>query len=212
VVARDGYSDCPFNFFAGSVVRLDEEPAEEPSLTPRERGTLLHSLFEKFYREWEAAGERGITTGNLAEAIERFERIANEALAALPDADRVLESARLLGSIVMRGAGERVFLAEADAKRDVVSRSLEVPLNGTYEFPTGGFAPPRAIAIRGIADRVDQLTDGTLRLVDYKLTRAPGDQAVQLKVYGFVAQKHFARNGREPVVSVAEYISFGDDS
>lgn len=212
VSALDRYADCPFKYFAGSVLRLDEEPQEETSLTPRERGTLLHALFEKFYREWEDAGRRGITTGNLAEAIERFERIANEALAVLPEADRVLESARLLGSIVMRGAGERVFLAEADAKKDVVSRSLEVSLNGTYDFPTGGFAPAKSIAIRGVADRVDELTDGTLRLVDYKLTRAPGDQAVQLKVYGFVAQQRFATNGRQPEVSVAEYISFGDDS
>jgi ATP-dependent helicase/nuclease subunit B len=212
VSALDRYADCPFKYFAGSVLRLDEEPNEEPSLTPRERGTLLHSLFEKFYRAWDADGHRGITTGNLADAIERFEAIANEALAALPPADRALESARLLGSIVMRGAGERVFLAEVDAKKDVASRSLEVSLNGTYDFPTGGFTPPRSIAIRGIADRVDLLSDGTLRLVDYKLTRAPGDQAVQLKVYGFVAQKHFAKDGRELVVSAAEYISLGDDS
>jgi len=212
VSALDRYADCPFKYFAGSVLRLDEEPTEETSLTPRERGTLLHSLFEKFYREWEDVGLRGITTGNLAEAIERFERITNETLAELPEADRVLESARLLGSIVMRGAGERVFIAEADAKKDVVSRSLEVSLNGTYAFPTGGFAPPKSITIRGVADRVDQLSDGTLRLIDYKLTRAPGDQAVQLKVYGFVAQQRFAKDGREPQVSVAEYISFGDDS
>ncbi len=212
VSALDRYADCPFKYFAGSVLKLDEEPAEEPSLTPRERGTLLHSLFEKFYREWEETGRRGITTGNLAEAIERFERIAGEALDALPEADRVLESARLLGSIVMRGAGERVFLAEADAKKDVVSRSLECSLNGTYDFPTGGFAPPKSIAIRGIADRIDQLSDGTLRLVDYKLTRAPGTQAVQLKVYGFVAGQRFAKDGRAMDVSVAEYISFGDDS
>ena len=47
--------------------------------------------------------------------------------------------------------------------------------------------------------------------VKVELTRAPGDQAVQLKVYGFAAQSHFAENGREPEVSIAEYISFGDD-
>ncbi|TAK16909.1 MAG: PD-(D/E)XK nuclease family protein [Acidobacteria bacterium] len=212
VSTLDRYADCPFKYFAGSVLGLDEEPAEEPSLTPRERGTLLHAIFEKFYREWAAAGRRGINTGNLPEAIERFERIANESLDALPEADRVLESARLLGSIVMRGAGERVFLAEVDDKKDVVSRSLEVSLNGTYEFPTGGFGPGKPIAIRGVADRIDELSDGTLRIVDYKLTRAPGDQAVQLKVYGYAAQKRFAKDGREPDVSVGQYISFGDDS
>jgi ATP-dependent helicase/nuclease subunit B len=84
-------------------------------------------------------------------------------------------------------------------------------LNGTYDFPTGSFAPAKTIAIRGGADRIDEFADGSLRVVDYKLTRAPEAHAVQLKVYGYAAQQRLAKNGAPRVVTAAEYISFGDD-
>ena len=212
VSSLDRFVECPFKYFAGSVLRLDEDVEEESALTPRERGTLLHSLFETFYREWDAAGNGAITMASLPDAIAAFERLAREALAALPEADRLLETSRLLGSIVMRGAAERVFLLEADEPRGVTRRWMEHQVNGTYNFPAG-FAPPKAIAIRGVADRIDLLSDGTLRLIDYKLSRPPRNGAVQLKVYGYVAQQQLqAEDGRAHPVSVADYISFGDDA
>ena len=212
VSSLDRFVECPFKYFAGAVLRLDEDVEEDAALTPRERGTLLHGLFEQFYREWAAAGHGAITMATLSDAIAAFERLAHDALAALPEADRLLESARLLGSIVMRGAAERVFLLEADDARGVRRRWLEHPVNGTYNFPAG-FAPPKPIAIRGVADRIDELSDGTLRLIDYKLSRPPRTGAVQLKVYGYVAQLQLqAQDGIEHPVSVADYISFGDDA
>lgn len=211
VSSLDRYVECPFKYFAGSVLRLDEDVEEESALTPRERGTLLHSLFERFYRAWDAAGRGAITMATLPDAIAQFEQLAHESLAALPEADRVLESARLLGSIVMRGAAERVFALEADDPRNVRRRWLEEPVNGTYEFPAG-FAPPKSIAIRGVADRIDELSDGSLRLIDYKLSRPPAKGAVQLKVYGYVAQQKLkTQSGAVPLVSTADYVSFGDD-
>jgi RecB family exonuclease len=105
-----------------------------------------------------------------------------------------------------------VFLLEADEPRGVTRRWMEHQVNGTYNFPAG-FAPPKAIAIRGVADRIDLLSDGTLRLIDYKLSRPPRNGAVQLKVYGYVAQQQLqAEDGRDHPVSVADYISFGDDA
>jgi RecB family exonuclease len=146
------------------------------------------------------------------DAIADFERLAREALAALPEADRVIETARLLGSIVMRGAAERVFLLEADDPRHVQRRWMEHQVNGTYDFPAG-FAPPKPIAIRGVADRIDELGDGSLRLIDYKLSRPPKSGAVQLKVYAYVAQQQLkAQDGKDHPVSAADYVSFGDDS
>ncbi len=207
----DRFVECPFKYFAGTVLSLDEEMEEESALTPRERGTLLHSLFEKFYREWDAAGRGAISMATVPDAIAAFERLAREELAGLPEADRVLETARLLGSIVMRGAAERVFLLEADDRRTVEQRWMEHKVNGTYEFPAG-FAT-KSIAIRGTADRIDALGDGSLRLIDYKLSRPPKTGAVQLKVYAYVMQQHLkAEDGREHPVSVADYVSFGDDS
>ncbi|MBP6715547.1 MAG: PD-(D/E)XK nuclease family protein, partial [Acidobacteria bacterium] len=212
VSSLDRFVECPFKYFAGVVLRLDEDVEEESALTPRERGTLLHSLFERFYRDWDAAGQGAITMATLPDAVAAFEQLAREAVSTLPEADRVLETARLLGSIVMRGAAERVFLLEADDSRKVQRRWMEHQVNGTYDFPAG-FAPPKSIAIRGVADRIDELSDGTLRLIDYKLSKPPRAGAVQLKVYGYVAQQQLKRqDGREHPVSVADYVSFGDDA
>jgi len=211
VSSLDRFVECPFKYFAGVVLRLDEEVEEESALTPRERGTLLHRLFETFYREWDEAKRGAITMATLPDAIAAFERLARAELASLPEADRAVETARLLGSIVMRGAAERVFLLEADHGGDVKRRWLEHHVNGTYDFPAG-FAPPKSIAIRGIADRIDEMADGSLRLIDYKLSRPPKSGAVQLKVYGYVAQKQLeALDGQPHPVKVADYISFGDD-
>ena len=212
VSSLDRFVECPFKYFAAAVLRLDEDVEEESAMSPRERGTLLHRIFEHFYREWDAAGLGAITMATLNDAVAAFERLAHDALDALPEADRVLESARLLGSIVMRGAAERVFLLEADEPRNVRRRWLEHQVNGTYDFPTGG-TRPKAIAIRGVADRIDELEDGTLRLIDYKLSRPPGKGAVQLKVYGYVAERQLqALDGHVHPVSEAAYVSFGDDS
>jgi hypothetical protein len=47
--------------------------------------------------------------------------------------------------------------------------------------------------------------------VDYKLTRAPSDSAVQLKVYAHAAGQKFGSVDTPAPISRAEYISFGDD-
>ena len=207
----DRFVECPFKYFAAAVLRLDEEVDEESALTPRERGTLLHGLFETFYREWDASGHGAITMETLPEAIAAFDRLAHARLSELPEADRVIETERLMGSIVHRGAAERVFEREAADPREVRRRWLEEPVNGTYDFPAG-FAPPKSIAIRGVADRIDELEDGSLRLVDYKLSRPPDKGAVQLKVYGYAAQRMLeARDGKKHPVSAADYIAFGND-
>jgi RecB family exonuclease len=211
VSSLDRFVECPFKFFAGTVLRLDEEVEEDSGLSPRERGTLLHAMFERFYREWDAAGRGTITPLTLHDAVKSFEQIAHAMLAPLPESERVLEATRLLGSIVMRGAAERVFQVEIDDGREVSKRLLEEPLHGTYEFPQG-FAPPRPIAIRGVADRIDMLADGTIRVIDYKLSRAPRGAPVQLKVYGFAAQQRLEKTGAgHHDVSSAFYVSFAND-
>ncbi len=121
----DRYVDCPFKYFAESVLRLPEEREEMSGLTPLERGTLLHELFEKFYRRWLAERRGAITAESLPDAMAMFAALTHEALAALPAADRALEEARLLGSIVARGVAERVFELEVDAGGVIVDRRVE---------------------------------------------------------------------------------------
>lgn len=209
----DRYVECPFKYFAESVLRLPEEREEMSGLTPLERGTLLHELFERFYRQWHAEGRGTITPGSLPDAMTMFTALTRTALAALPEADRVLEEARLLGSIVARGVAERVFELEADAGGDIVDRRLEQDLRGPFEFPMTYGLTTRTVEIIGKADRIDIFKDGKLRVVDYKLGNLPDvDRSLQVAVYAHCAQQTLQREtGKEHVVQAAMYLAFGDD-
>ncbi len=209
----DRYVDCPFKYFAETVLALPEEREDAAGLTPIERGMLVHDLFERFYRAWQADGLGAITPDTLPEAVARFGRLTLDALSKLPEADRALEETRLLGSIVGRGLGERVFELEADAGGTIRERLLEYPLAGTFSFPELGGLREASIEIRGKADRIDVFEDGSLRVIDYKLGRLPDtDTSVQIGVYAHAARQALeARDGRPHEVRAAMYLAFGDD-
>jgi hypothetical protein len=202
------YLECPFKYFARHVLSLEEERNDEPVLSPQERGQLLHEVFERFFAAWHAAGHGAIDAGNLDAALALFERIAEARLALLSEADRALERTYLLGSAAAPGLAERAFAVEIEHGTGVAERLLEHGLEGEFEFK--GSEASRRLRIRAKADRIDLLDDGTLRVIDYKLGRAPKPaRALQLPIYGVCAAQHLTRrDGRAWTVSRAGYIAF----
>jgi ATP-dependent helicase/nuclease subunit B len=209
----DRYVICPFQYFAESVLRLAEDPEEAPGLTPLERGTLMHDLFERFYRAWDEAGLGTITPAKLPEAVAMFSEMARQTCAALPEADRVLEETRLLGSLVARGVAERVFELEAEDPGEVASRHLEAVLRGPFRFPILGGLDQRVIEINGKADRIDVFRDGSLRVVDYKLGRMPDlKTSIQIATYAYAAKQQLEAADHTPhPIADAMYLAFGDE-
>ena len=64
--------------------------------------------------------------------------------------------------------------------------------------------------IRAKADRIDLLEDGTLRVIDYKLGRAPkASRALQLPIYGLCAEQHLegGTDARGPCRARATWLS-----
>jgi RecB family exonuclease len=218
VTSIETYLDCPFRYFAGRILRLEEERPADPGLDLRRYGAFVHDVFERFFADWERAGGGAITDATMAEARERFAAIAEAMLATRPRADRVVERLRLLGSVVASGLGERALRLEAEREAAVAERQLEVSLTGEYdvsgwdttsESRDGG---RRRLSLRGIADRIDFLADGTLRVVDYK-SGAPPDprRAIQLPVYGMCAEQRLdGHRGRRWRLGEATYVAFGD--
>jgi ATP-dependent helicase/nuclease subunit B len=202
------YLDCPFKYFSSYVLRLDEERSEDAGLSPRERGQFLHEVFHQFFRTWAAAGHRSITPDTLQEALATFEAVVDTHLESLSDADRALERTYLLGSAAAPGLAERAFAFEIEQEVGVIERLLEYPLEGEFELQ--GEAGKVRLQIHGKADRVDLLEDGTLRVVDYKIGRAPkSDRSLQLPVYGACASQQLeAGRGRPWPVSRAGYVAF----
>jgi RecB family exonuclease len=208
VSAVESYLTCPFKYFAQHVLRLEEERDEEDVMDPKTQGRFVHAVFEAFFTAWQESGRRGITPDNLDEARTLFARIVEEKVRPLPEAEAALERTRLLGSPVAAGLGEVVFQMEAERPTPVLERLLEYRLKGDFEFagPDGA----RSIALKGVADRIDLLEDGTLRLVDYKLSSAPSkSRALQLPIYGLCAEQRLkSYKGRQWTLGEAAYIAF----
>ena len=209
----DHYVLCPFKYFAENVLGLPEERDDMAGLTPLERGNLVHNLFEQFYRSWDSRGAGTITAANLPDAVALFAELADEALARLPEADRVLERTRLLGSLVAPGVAERVFELEADKGGTIVRRHLESDLRGPFTFPLLAGLKTRVVEIRGKADRIDVFDDGSLRVIDYKLSRLPDlKSSIQIAVYAYAAQQWLqAQDGKVHPIAAAAYLAFGDE-
>ncbi len=208
VSAVERYLECPFKYYASHVLKLPEERDEESGLSPLERGHFVHDVFEQFFIQWRDSGARTITTSNVADAIALFEQVVDSRLHTLPEADRALERTHLLGSAAASGLAERAFAFEIEQGGEVIERLLEHELEGTFAFR--GADGPRHVELRAKADRIDLMADGTLRIVDYKLTRAPkAARALQLPIYGVCAEQALdGRHGRSWKVARAGYVAF----
>ena len=206
------YLECPFKYFAAHVLKLPEEREAEAWLTPQERGHFVHEVFEHFFGEWQQLGRGAVTPGNVGEAMALFEQVAEQHLARLPEGDRALERTLLLGSAAAAGFGERAFAFEIEDGVPVVERLLEHELEGRFVFASGD--ERREVSLRSKADRIDLLEDGTLRIVDYKIGRAPDrKRSLQLPIYGACAEQALeGRGGRSWQVSRAAYIAFKEKS
>jgi RecB family exonuclease len=206
------YLDCPFRFFASEVLRLEEQPEDEDTRTPLERGRFLHELWERFFAEWQRRGFGRITPQLVTQARELFEPLAEQALATLSPSEAALERTRLLGSALSPGIAHRVFAMEAERPADVRERLLEYPLQGDFTFQTRA-GRSKVVTLSAKVDRIDLLQDGTLRVIDYKSKKTPDvKQALQLPLYSFVALESLRASAKRPwTLAEALYLSFEGD-
>jgi RecB family exonuclease len=205
--ALERYQDCPFKFFAGDVLRLEEVPEDESTMSPRARGRFIHEVFQRFFEAWDSRGGGAITTDRLDEARALMADIAEPLLARLPDADAALERARLFGSAISTGSVEIVLGHEAAAPAEVRERWLEYRLEGEFAL---GSTEGRRVSLKGVADRIDLLTDNRLRVVDYKSGSAPNpSRALQVAIYALCAQERLRdRDGGSWPIAEAIYLAF----
>lgn len=166
--ALDKYAVCPFQFFAGRVLGLEErdEAAERDELAASVRGQIYHGVLERFYSTLEEAAWVG-----KADAAAHLERVLDRVFAE--NGWRALGLYPLLWEAARRdmSARLRAFVAwdlarlRAGAFRP---RLYEAALRGE---PEGG--APGGIPWRGVADRVDADAAGRrFRVADYKTRRS----------------------------------------
>ena len=207
VSALERYQDCPFRFFAGEVLRLEEALEDESVMTPRARGRFMHEVLQRFFAVWDERGGGPISSDRVDAARELFAEVAEPMLARLSEADAALERTRLFGSAISVGLIDVVLGFEVSRPADVRGRWLEHRLDGTFSLGAG---TTRTVALKGVADRVDLLNGHRLRVVDYKTGSAPNaKRALQVRVYALCAQELLNRGGDDWTIDEAAYIAFG---
>lgn len=210
VTALETYLECPFKYFARHVLRLPDEDDEADGLSPRESGRLLHDALERFVRRWDAARANVDDPAAIEVARRLFADVVADVLADVDERDAAVERARLLGSALAIGAGERVIALEFEQPDDaVIGRRLEDAFDRAVTIEAGERA--RDVRLRGKIDRVDLFADGTFRVVDYKRgNSAPsGTKALQLPIYA-LAVEQASRETRAPLtVREALYMALG---
>lgn len=205
VTAVERYLQCPFQYFAASVLQLSEEPEDEAGLPSRDAGVFVHDVLSECYTVWQASGRMAMHPDDLPRARALFADVAERALARLPAGDRPLERLRLFGSAVASGLLEKVLRADVASFGDVVSRDLELELEGHVTVPHGDGT--RQVAIRGRVDRVDRTTAGGIRVIDYKSGRRPRPAGLQPAVYAQALVEHDAARGRVSSVAPGGYVA-----
>jgi RecB family exonuclease len=200
--------ECPFKYFADRVLALEPEKDDEAVMTPLERGRFVHQVFSQFFEAWQRRGGATITPDRIDDALELFADVLEPLVRALPRSEALVERTRLMGSPVQPGMAETVFRVEAERGSRVVERLLEYELKGEFAFTAGG--ETRTVALTGVADRIDLVDDGTLRVIDYKTGTPPkAARALQLPIYSLCAERALdGRSGRRWSVRDALYISF----
>jgi ATP-dependent helicase/DNAse subunit B len=210
------YAQCPFRFFLQNVLRLEALPEVEPNLSSADRGSAVHDILSRFYRQWLASGRSKITFSAMTDAAELMQQIVEEELAHHHFESPLWEAT----CIQMKGSPhtgpgylEKFLVKEAEAEDSPL-----VPCHFEYSFgmnPSGTDDPASVeeaieltssdgiehLLIRGRIDRIDISPEGYFLIYDYKTgSQNPASKdieagiALQLPLYLLsfeqISQKH----------------------
>lgn len=144
----------PYDIYARHVLRLKKlEPlGSEPSA--RERGTMIHAVFEQF-----------VAQGLSFSATDAAKRLEEMAVASFRNLESISERREIWLERFGRAA-EQFLDWERSRHGRIAVRTAEI--KGEWKFPAlDGFV------LVGKADRIDQRTDGLLEILDFKTGGVP---------------------------------------
>lgn len=183
------YRTCGYLFFLQTVLDIGPRPEPTEGLDARQLGSLYHAIFEQV-----AASE---LPDPLTEAAirEQVTAVGTPILDAAPQ---------------QQGFRQTAWWTQTQAEiLDNVTRSLVSLADSDYRFfraeaAFGIQGPPLVIGngqdrlqLRGLIDRIDRHTDGTIRIIDYKsggkssysFTAFQNGEKLQLPLYALAAQE-----------------------
>ncbi len=185
--------ECPLKFYFRGVARLRPEEVVAEEIDSALLGNILHRAMQLLYTPLVGLSDPRARIGALVGSAE-VERAVTEAVTELwPGGEgsgpedwggAIMLARRTIAGYIERG----ILPYDASLPRPFTIEGLERRVSTEVVFDEGGNdgSPPRSVLFSGIADRVDRLPDGSLRVVDYK-TGNPGNNASALLQMGLYA-------------------------
>ena len=162
---------CSLRFYFSKVARFHENEAVEETLEASSFGTMVHEALENLMRPFEQDA-RPITAEDIPELIKQAPAEVQKALRqeetekhARPDEGLNHVYGQVATRLVVRLLES---LTEQPGLLPLRLFGLEKELAATVFVEVPGLPEPLAVRLFGYADRVDELPDGRLRVVDYK--------------------------------------------
>ncbi|WP_198669233.1 PD-(D/E)XK nuclease family protein, partial [Blastomonas sp. UPD001] len=159
----------PYAFYAKRILALPSLDAVDAEPSAAWRGTLVHEILEYWHRE------DGLDAASLVPRACRYLDEAN-----VHPLIKALWRPRLVAALDWIAGETLALVAEG-------RRMIDAERSGTFMI--------EGVEIRGKADRIDRLPDGTLAIVDYKTGKPPSARqveagyALQLGLLGMMAER-----------------------
>lgn len=158
------YIDCPLKFYFADIERLETPEQIEQEVTHLDVGNTLHRALELLYMSLvgkpDAAGHIAAFTSS--DMLVVTEQAMADVMGARGQNTEFSGRMQMHRDIVMRYLRNILHYDSRENGEPFIIRGLEKRVKHTFE--AGG----RTVTLAGVADRVDLLHDGTLRIVDYK--------------------------------------------
>jgi ATP-dependent helicase/nuclease subunit B len=162
---------CSLRFYFSKVARFYENEAVEETLEASSFGTMVHEALENLLRPFEQQAQP-LTAADIPELVRQAPLEVQKALRqeetekhARPDEGLNHVYGQVATRLVVRFLET---LPEQPGLLPLRFFGLEKELVATVFVNVPGLPEPLAVRLAGFADRIDQLPDGRLRVVDYK--------------------------------------------
>jgi ATP-dependent helicase/nuclease subunit B len=185
----------PYDLYAKHVLKLRATEPLGAMPDARERGSMIHAVFAKFV-EHHSVNDPG------AAAI--LMRLAEAEFAGL---DSIGERRDIW---LKRFAGAAEGFLAYERERDGKVKTRHAERKGEWELP--GL---KGFVLSGIADRLDQLRDGTLEIIDFKTGSIPSPKdmrnfdAPQLLLEAAMAKAGMFKDLKPATASALTYVKIG---
>lgn len=200
------YAKCPFKYFTNRLLKVKQELKYDITLTPLERGQLIHSILFRLYSELREKNLLPITKNRVEEVLQRAKELAFQEFEAITidhpywkiDQERLVGSELILG-MLRRWINYDVQVHEEGKKLvpnffEVGFGSQKIMGESDFQLTLRDELNLHGIKIKGKIDRIEVYSDTEsgeiyFLVADYKTGSAPHKNdiyqglSLQLMVY-----------------------------